>query len=163
MRWLTNIMNRTPSKTRAVVIVVSLLIIAGCVRVPVGNPESHEIEFDGEIAVRDESFRMNGTVYVELGPKPGPVYQDVYLRLYDDERRELDSIRIGTLSAGESGPTSQRVNITTRTTPTYVVVESTTFWNERASGLRVVSFERTAEGYDRYYRVNESRFPRSLS
>lgn len=141
-------------------LLLSAVGLSGCL-VPDGNPEYHEIEYTGHVDERDGTFALNGTLYVELGPEPGPVYQDVQIQLYDTQREQVDSIPVGTLSAGETGtgPTQHSLTITRDSSPAYVVVESPDFWTDDSAGLRVVSFERTDDGYRRYYRLNETKFP----
>lgn len=137
-------MNRRIALT---VVLVGLLVTAGCL----GKARQHGVDFGGEVEYANETFTMDGEVFVTAGTAEPQTYPNVTVELYAANGTRLDVIRLGTMSAQKEAPSERSTNITRPYRPKYVVIESPGFWhNDRFSGVVAFEWEENLSFYDPY-------------
>jgi hypothetical protein len=132
------------------IILAALLILAGCA----SKQQQHSIGFDGEVNYTDDTFTIDGEIYVNSGSAGPQSYPNVKVVLYAANKSRLDAIPIGPMSAyNESGdaPVRRTIKIKRSYRPTYVVIESPGFWrDDRAVPVDAFEWEPNMSAYDRY-------------
>lgn len=115
------------SHTLAIVVVLFISLIGGCMYVPNDPDDPVSVEFHGNFDVSESGFHMDGYVYT-IGLKPDkPVVEDVYICLYDDNQSLIEAHRVGDINANSGNVT---VTVTSEEIPAYVVPESPDFWSD---------------------------------
>ena len=101
---------------------------------------------------------MNGTVNFYFGTAGNRTVSNLTVALYDENRRQMSSVRIGNMSVnGTRGPVQQRVTIQSMAVPTYVIIESPDIWRMR--GVQTSGYVWNGDRYEEYtVSSSESRF-----
>jgi hypothetical protein len=135
---------------------VVVAILGGCST----SATHHDVDFDGTIEVENNQFVMDGNVSLGQGAAPDATFENVTVVLYDANKTVIKRIPVGNLSTTPP-PLSQRINITTDTIPTYVVIDSPDFWQSDTT-VYVNGYKRPDDGgrYEEYSRASASeKFP----
>lgn len=135
-----------------VMILVAISLLAGCST----SANSHSVHFSGTIETEGDQFVMDGNVSVGINAAPDATFENVTVVLYDETKNVIRTVAVGELST--SGPPhTQRINITTGSIPSYVVIESPDFW-QSGTDVYVSGYRRPGDGsrYEEYSRANAS-------
>lgn len=137
--------------TREIYLLCLLIVSAGCIGFP---PEtgsaSVEVALNGHLSVQSESFYFNGTLSAEAHRTNEIfVFEDASIVLYNEEKRVIDRIQIGTLTT-EPGENIQNTTISTDNIPAYVVVESDDFWTKSVD-VDTKGWRKTEGSYIQYW------------
>ena len=114
-----------------------LSIGAGC---STTSPTYHNVGFDGEMHIQNDTFRMQGEVDIGIGAESHQTYHNISVVLYDEHQQPIKLVPVGTLTTkADNENLGTDVNITSERIPKYVIIQSPDFW---ASGENLV-----VEGY----------------
>ena len=102
------------------ILVVLMLLTAGCVWATSEAPSGAKIKFEGSFYTVD-GFSMNGQI-MNIAKDP-PTFENVAVYLYDDNKTLMGSSRVGTLEHESS-----RFSIQSEAPPEYIIMYSDQFW-----------------------------------
>lgn len=110
-------------KARLMLLAVLTLTLSGCFIEP---GQGTTIDFDGNMSAENGTFRMSGEVELGSGNPTQDSYEDIQLELYDTDGTLLAKRHLGTLRNLSQG---LPVNISTRSVPKYVILDSPNIWS----------------------------------
>lgn len=116
-----------------------------------------------EHGVENGTFYFDGTITISSGAVPPQSYQNVMIVLYNDEKRVIKRVAVGTLSSEEANKSSQAVQFRSKERPRYLVIQSPNFWTD-GEKLEVQSYEYvpSTSNYQLYHQTGPNdRFPDS--
>jgi len=142
-------------------LVVCLLLVsvgAGCVFVdtPPGARELR-LDFDGSGGVTNATLQIQGAVEIQFlgGPGQSRVFENVTVTLYQVDSTPMCTRHVGSIS--EDG--ERNVSISWPTSPRYVILDSTDFWQAPSSSADYYNVTEDGEFFAAGLVKSRDRFP----
>lgn len=150
---------QTKQSLQVMMLLLIVVGLSGCT----SSGQYNSVVFGGgsedQIAIVDGMFVMKGDISVGTGAAPDQNFSDVTVVLYDERKQVVKRVRIGNLSTNPAYyPTAKRINITSETIPTYVVIESPDFWTSETP-LEIEGHNLENGTYHTYPIGKDHRFP----